>query len=125
MRVPLILAAIAVALTTVAAQPQKAPQNPFVAKWEITGTAPDSKAIFFLDVVDKGDHLEAKFLDRTAHATPVPWIRVENGELTWQKGNASDTLPKPSCGPIYHAKLICPVSSDQFSLENSARWALR
>ncbi len=105
MRVPLILAAIAVALTTAAAQPQKAQQNPFVAKWEITGTGPDSKAIFFLDVVDKGDHLEAKFLDRSAHATPVPWIRVENGELTWQKGNASDTLPKPSCGPIYHAKL--------------------
>jgi hypothetical protein len=100
MRIPVILAGLALVVTAVSAQ-----QNPYVGKWEITGTGPDSKNIYFLDVVDKGDHLEAKFLDRTAHATPVPWIRVENGELVWQKGNSSDTLPKPSCGPIYHAKL--------------------
>src|SRR5262245_26471863 len=94
--------AAAVGLSTLAAQQQ----NAFVGKWEITGTGPDSNKIYFLDVVDKGDHLEAKFLDRSAHATPVPWIKVEAGELSWQKGNGSDTLPKPSCGPIYKAKLV-------------------
>jgi hypothetical protein len=97
------LAVAALAITAVAAQ-NPSPKD-FVAKWEITGTGPDSKKIYFLDVVDKGDHLEAKFLDRSAHATPVPWIKVENGELVWQKGNSSDTLPQPSCGPVYHAKL--------------------
>ncbi len=80
-------------------------KNPFVAKWEITETSPNPKSIYFLDVVDKGDHLEAKFLDRVAHATPVAWIRVEGNELVWQQGNGSDTLPKPSCGVIYRAHL--------------------
>jgi hypothetical protein len=103
MRVSMTLAVAALAITAVAAQ-NPSPKD-FVGKWEITGTGPDSKKIYFLDVVDKGDHLEAKFLDRSAHATPVPWIKVENGELVWQKGNSSDTLPQPSCGPVYHAKL--------------------
>ena len=91
----------AAVLSGVAAQ-QK---NAFVAKWEITETSPNPKNIYFLDVVDKGDHLEAKFLDRVAHATPVAWIRVEGNDLVWQQGNGSDTLPKPSCGPIYRAQL--------------------
>jgi hypothetical protein len=98
------LLALAVAGAAAVASAQGANQK-FVGKWEITETSPNPKSIYFLDVVDKGDHLEAKFLDRVAHATPVAWIRVENGELVWQQGNASDTLPKPSCGPIYRAKL--------------------
>ena len=101
MRVPVTLAALAVVFAVTSAQQQ----NQFVGKWEITGAAPDTREIYFLDVVDKGGQLEAKFLDKSSHATPVPWIRVENGELVWQKGNGSDTLPKPSCGPIYRAKL--------------------
>ena len=101
MRVPVTLAAVAVVFTVASAQQQ----NQFVGKWEITGTGPDSHKIYFLNVVDKGGQLEARFLDRSAHATPVPWITVENGQLSWQKGNGSDTLPKPSCGPIYRAKL--------------------
>jgi hypothetical protein len=91
----------AAALSGVAAQ-QK---NPFVAKWEINETSPNPKSIYFLDVVDKGDHLEAKFLDRVAHATPVAWIRVEGKDLVWQRSNDSDSLPKPSCGPIFRGHL--------------------
>lgn len=83
-----------------------AQQNPYVGKWNITGTGADSHNIYFLDVVDKGDHLEAKFLDRSAHATPVSWIRVENGELRWQYGGSGETLPKPACGPLYHGKIV-------------------
>ena len=107
MRVTVTALALAAGLSALSVSSGFLAQAPssFVGKWEITGTGPDAKAIFFLDVVDKGDHLEAKFLDRSAHATPVPWIRVENGELVWQKGNALDTLPKPSCGPVYRAKL--------------------
>ena len=103
MRVQVTLGALAVALAAGTFSAQQ--QNQFVGKWEMTGTGPDANKIYFLDVVDKGDHLEAKFLDRSAHATPVPWIKVANGELSWQKGNSSDSLPQPSCGPIYHAKL--------------------
>jgi hypothetical protein len=102
MRVPLGLSALVVALVGLSAQAQ---QNPYIGRWNITGTGADSKLIYFLEVKQVGDHLEGLFLDRTAHATPVSWIKVVNGELQWQYGGGAETLPKPACGPLYHAKL--------------------
>jgi len=83
-----------------------AQENPYVGRWNITGTGPDSGNVYFLEVKQNGDRLEGLFLDRVGHATPVSWIRVENGELRWQHGGGSDTLPKPACGPLYRAKLV-------------------
>jgi hypothetical protein len=88
-----------------AASALSAQQNPYVGRWNITGTGPDTDKIYFLEVKQNGDHLEGLFLDRSAHATPVSWIRVENGELRWQYGGGGETLPKPACGPLYRARL--------------------
>src|SRR4029453_228365 len=93
--VPLLAASYVVA----AAQ-----QNPFVGRWNLTGTGSDNHLIYFLEVKQVGDHLEGMFLNRTAHAQPIPMIKVENGELTWQFG-PGDTLPKPACGPVSHAQI--------------------
>src|SRR6266852_4941615 len=80
-------------------------QNSYVGRWNITGTGPDTDKVYFLEVKQNGDQLEGLFLDRVAHATPVSWIRVENGELAWQYGGGGETLPKPACGPVYRARL--------------------
>src|SRR5262249_15896212 len=47
-----------------------------------------------------------RFLNRTAHATPLAWIKVENGELVFQYGRGEGTPDDPvkPCGPIYHAR---------------------
>src|SRR5262249_47516014 len=102
MRTILTTSLFAAAMVTAAATQQ---QNPYVGRWNITGTGPDTKLIYFLEVKQAGDHLEGLFLDRTAHATPVSWIKVVDGELQWQYGGGAETLPKPACGPLYHAKL--------------------
>src|SRR6476619_5283031 len=101
MRATLAVIVTVLAATYVAAAAQ---QNPFVGRWNITGTGSDNHLIYFLEVKQVGDHLEGMFLDRVAHAQPIPMIKVENGELTWQFG-PGDTLPKPACGPVYHAKI--------------------
>ena len=106
MRVPvlsssLVLGAVAVAaVVAVSAQ-----QNPYVGRWNITGTGADARKVYFLEVKEVGGKLEGLFLDRGGHATPVSWIKVENGELQWQYGGGGETLPKPACGPLYRAKL--------------------
>lgn len=102
MRVPVIVSALVVAVVGLSAQAQ---QNPYVGRWNITGTGPDTGKVYFLEVKQNGDKLEGLFLDRGGHATPVSWIKVENGELQWQYGGGGETLPKPACGPLYHAKL--------------------
>jgi len=98
-KVAVIVTGVAAAYVVAAAQ-----QNPFVGRWNLTGTGSDNHLIYFLEVKQVGDHLEGMFLDRVAHAQPIPVIKVENGELTWQFG-PGDTLPKPACGPVYHAKI--------------------
>ena len=106
MRVPVVLSALVVAAVGVAAVGAlSAQQNPFVGRWNITGTGPDARGVYFLEVKQVGDHLEGMFLNRGGHATPVAWIKVVDGELQWQYGGNAETLPKPSCGPLYRAKL--------------------
>lgn len=106
MRVPVAISAVVVAVTAVVGVGSlAAQQNPYLGRWNITGTGPDSGKVYFLEVRQNGDTLEGLFLDRGGHATPVSWVNVENGELQWQHGGGSDTLPKPACGPLYRAKL--------------------
>ena len=69
-----------------------AQQNPFVGRWNLRGTGPDTNKIYFLEVTQKDGKLEAIFLDRSAHATPVAWIRMEGNELVWQKGAGEGTV---------------------------------
>jgi hypothetical protein len=88
-----------------AALPGQSPnQSQFVGKWNLTGTGEHSRYIYFLDVKENNGQLEASFLNRSSHATPVAWIRVEGNELVWQYG-PGETAPKPACGPIYRGKL--------------------
>jgi len=84
-----------------------AQQSPYLGRWNITGTGPDTAKIYFLQVTQTGGQLHGLFLDRVAHATPVAWIRTENGELVWQYGLGEGTAasPKIACGPTYHARL--------------------
>ncbi|MEO8076256.1 MAG: DUF1080 domain-containing protein [Acidobacteriota bacterium] len=100
MRVRMTVFGVLLAAVALSAQ-----QNPYVGRWNITGTGPDTDKIYFLEVKQNGAELSGLFLDRSAHATPVSWIRVENGELAWQYGGGGETLPKPACGPVYRARL--------------------
>src|SRR4051794_33030694 len=99
-------AKLAVVVTVLAASyiVAAAQQNPFVGRWNLTGTGSDNHLIYFLEVKQVVDHLEGMFLDRVAHAQPIPMIKVENGDLTGQLGPGG-TLPKPACGPGNPAKI--------------------
>jgi hypothetical protein len=105
MRLRMTLFALLVATAALPLPAQQNQQNPFLGRWNITGTFPDTEKIYFLEVKQNGAQLEGLFLNRSSHATPVAWIRVEGEELVWQYG-PGETLPKPACGPIFRAKLV-------------------
>jgi hypothetical protein len=107
MRATLVTLSLLAATVALSAQ-----QNPFVGRWNIRGTGPDTNKIYFLEVTQKDGQLQAIFLDRSAHATPVAWIRMEGNELVWQKGAGEGLLmedgsrePIRECGPIFRARL--------------------
>jgi hypothetical protein len=104
-----ILTTLSLIVATVVLSAQ---QNPFVGRWNLRGTGPDANKIYFLEVTQKDGKLQAIFLDRSSHATPVAWIRVEGNELVWQKGAGEGLLtetgtlePIRECGPIFRARL--------------------
>jgi hypothetical protein len=103
MRQTVSVAAFVAAVSTVLL----AQQSPFVGTWNLTGTGPDTAKVYWLEVKQNGAQLEGRFLDRTAHATPLASIRVENGELVFQYGRGEGTAEDPvrACGPIYRARL--------------------
>jgi len=90
-KLAIVVTVLAAAYVVAAAQ-----QNPFVGRWNLTGTGSDNHLIYFLEVKQVGDHLEGMFLNRTAHAQPIPIIKVENGELTWHSGLAIRCRSRPA-----------------------------
>ncbi|MCC7010190.1 MAG: DUF1080 domain-containing protein [Acidobacteria bacterium] len=105
MRVKLMIAGLLAAATASVFAQQ--PQAQFLGRWNLRGVAPDTNLIYWLEVTEKDGKLHGMFLDRSAHATPVASISVQNGELVWQKGAGEGTLDSPvrPCGPIYRAKV--------------------
>ena len=69
-------AAVLLAVASAVAFAQQS-QNPFVGRWNLRGTGVDTDKVYWLEVTQKGDQLEGRFLDRSAHATPLAWVRVE------------------------------------------------
>jgi 3-keto-disaccharide hydrolase len=103
MRVNLLTSGLAVLATIVVV----GQQNPYVGRWNLAGTGPDSGKVYWLEVTAKGDQLAGRFLDRVAHARPLAWVRVENNELAFQYGRGEGTPDDPvkPCGPIYRARI--------------------
>src|SRR3982751_5419444 len=92
-KLAVVVTVFAAAYVVAAAQ-----QNPFVGRWNLTGTGSDNHLIYFLEVKQVGDHLEGMFLDRVAHAQPIPIIKVETGKLSGHHETPGDPCPSPRGG---------------------------
>ena len=105
MRVKFTVAALLAVASAVAFALQS--QNPFAGRWNLRGTGPDTDKVYRLEVTQKGDQLEGRFLNRSAHATPLAWVRVEGKELVFRYGRGEGLPESPvvECGPIYRAHL--------------------
>jgi hypothetical protein len=103
MRMKVTLLALLVAASAVAA----GQQNPFVGRWNLTGTGADADKVYWLEVTQDGDQLAGRFLNRSAHATPLAWVRIEGNELVFQygRGEGGPADPVRACGPIYRARI--------------------
>ena len=105
MRVKVTVLALLAAASVVAFGQQN--QNPFVGRWNLQGTGPDTDKVYWLEITQKGDQLEGRFLNRSAHATPLAWVRMEGNELVFQygRGEGLPESPVEACGPIYRARM--------------------
>jgi len=74
--------------------------NPFLGKWNMTGTGQDAGNVYWLEVKDDGGKLSGMFLNRSGNPVPLAVVKVENGELVFQGGR-----PDAPSGPEYRARI--------------------
>jgi len=89
-----VFALIAVALAVVfAAAPAAGPdQNPFVGRWNMTGTGADSTRVYWLELGERDGQVTALFLNRGGHPRPPDVLTLDGDELAWEvhSGNPSN-----------------------------------
>jgi hypothetical protein len=74
--------------------------NPFLGKWNLSGTGDAAGYVYWLKVEEEGGQLTGLFLNRGGSPTRLAAVKIENGELIFQGGRQG----APS-GPEYRAKL--------------------
>jgi hypothetical protein len=87
-------------LTACAGMVSFAQNNPYLGKWDITGTGQNSDHVYWLEVKEEGDKLEGYFLNRGGSVTKLPEIAIENGELVF-----SPAAREAPGKPVHRAKV--------------------
>jgi len=62
----------------------RAQQNPFLGKWNLTGTGADSAYVGWLEITQDADQLSGMFLNRGGAPAKLAAVKIENGELVFQ-----------------------------------------
>jgi hypothetical protein len=75
-------------------------QNAFVGSWNLSGQAPDTAYVYWLEVKEANGQLSGMFLNRGGNPNPLAYVRVENNELIFRGGSAANPT-----GPEYRARL--------------------
>lgn len=91
-----VIAAIALA---VAVGSTFAQQNPYLGRWNVTGTGDNSGYVYWLEVKQDGGKLSGMLLNRGGHPLPLPVIKIENGELIFQPDGG-----RSGPGPEFHLR---------------------
>jgi 3-keto-disaccharide hydrolase len=61
-----------------------AQQNPYLGRWNLTPTG-DNTGVYWLEIKEDGGKLTGMFLNRGGHPLPLATVKVENGELFFEK----------------------------------------
>jgi 3-keto-disaccharide hydrolase len=61
-----------------------AQQNPYLGRWNITGTGENAANVYWLEVTSEGGQVAGRLLNRGGSPVKLPTIRIENGELVFQ-----------------------------------------
>jgi hypothetical protein len=74
--------------------------NPFLGKWNLTGTGDAASYVYWLKIDEQGGQLSGLFLNRSGNPNRLAAVKVENGELIFNAAGRGGAL-----GTEYRAKL--------------------
>jgi Domain of Unknown Function (DUF1080) len=91
---------IAAVLLVAASRPALADQRSFLGRWNLTGTAPDGTAVFWLELKEEGGQLTGMFLNRGGSPEKLASVEIKGDELIFQ---TAGTATRP--GQTHHARV--------------------
>jgi len=83
MRLQKVLLVALIVAGFAAVAPVRAQNNPFLGNWNLTGDAPNTGNIYWLQVKDEGGKPSALFLNRGGSPVEAKDVKIANGELTF------------------------------------------
>lgn len=98
---PLALSLLLAATTLASAQ-----QNPYLGRWNMTGTGQDANNVYWLEIKEEGGQLTGMFLNRVGNPNPLAQVKVENGELIFNERGRNNALGQEYRAKIENGKLI-------------------
>jgi hypothetical protein len=117
-----LVAAMAIAGMAVSTSAQR---NPYVGRWNLTGTGEDG-GVYWLEIKDEGGQLTGMFLNRGGSPVKLATVKVENGELFFQ-----GAPPQSGIAPEYRARvngdklagtIKTPTRTIEFVGERPPKW---
>lgn len=68
-------------------------ENPFLGKWDITGTSANGTSVYWLEVKYEDGKLAGYFLNRGGSVLKLPQIAIENNELVFSPTAGANATP--------------------------------
>ena len=116
--------AAAIAIAGVVA-PIVAQQNPFLGRWNLTGTG-ENAGVYWLEIRDEGGKLTGMFLNRGGSPVKLATVKVDNGELFFQMappqtGQAPEGRARPQ-GNTLTGTIKTPARTIEFTGARPPKW---
>lgn len=92
-------ALLAVGVFVASMAPIGAQQNPYLGRWNLTGTG-DNGGVYWLEVKEEGGQLTGMLLNRGGHPLKLATVRLDNGELFFQPAP-----PAQGTAPAFRARI--------------------
>ena len=93
-----------------------AQNNPFLGKWDITGTGKTGKYIYWLEVKMEDGQLVGYFLNRGGSVLKLPEIKIENNELVFSPASGANAPKIVHRAHVEGERLLGTVSGNDANI---------
>jgi hypothetical protein len=100
------LLALAILIMSGFITPAPVQENPYLGKWDITGTSSNGASVYWLEVKTESGKLTGYFLNRSGSVLKVASIAIENGELVFTPASGANAAPVVHRARIDEGRLL-------------------
>jgi hypothetical protein len=111
-RAAALMALAILGITTVGAA-----ENPFLGRWNLTGTGANSANVYWLEIKEAGGQPTGMFLNRGGSPVKLASVKIDNGELVFQTAVPTTGSPTEGHARVQGGKLAGSLKTGDRTVE--------